>query len=79
MDDHSLECCWPSCESQEKRLLATSDDLDRMRQQLTREDEQRRIDIALQTKRLKEEHAHHEAQWKLRDTEHKKHAEYSKV
>jgi hypothetical protein len=50
-----------------------------MRLQLTREDEQRRIDIALQTKRLKEEHAHHETQWKLRDAEHKKHAEYSKV
>jgi hypothetical protein len=45
---------------------------------LTREDENRKVDMTLQIKRLKEEHALHENQWKLRDSEQKKHADYLK-
>ena len=50
-----------------------------MRHQLTREDENRKIDLALQSKRLKEEHALQESQWKLRDAEHKKYVDHLKV
>jgi hypothetical protein len=58
-------------EAQEKKLHKAAAELELTRQQQTREDEQRRVDTALQLKRVKEEHAHQAKQWTLRETDWK--------